>query len=123
MLDFKKKLINTVIDPNAANRSSSTITGKVLNADENSNMCEVSFTDYNGIKKSIKNMHVQLYNKHIIDWFPKVGDVVTISSNQGNYIVTGPSYKNGYNSVRSSLLLKEDTLSSTFNDFMGGVIF
>lgn len=123
MNTFKNKIINDIVNPAESSRGKAIIVGQVTKSDENNNYCSVKFVDKDGMQSNKNNVSVRVYNSGIIDWFPKVGELVNIEESNGTYqIVSKLEY--GYGSgTRSSTELTNDILPESMNSNTGGYIF
>jgi hypothetical protein len=123
MNDVRQKLLSTIVEPAADNRSSSTLTATVTDADEKANTCSISYTRTDGKKMNKDNIPVMLTNKSIIDWFPEKNENVFIQEKTSNIVyITGPANPN-YNDIRKENSLVNDIFSDSFVDTIGGFLF
>lgn len=122
MSEARKALLENIIEPAAYGRSTSVIKARVLEIDEPSNTCKIGYRDKYGKTNEKERIHVKLYNVSIVDWFPKKGDLVLVDQNEDNFVITGP-HANSYQSLKMEKVLKQDVLTDTFIDMVGGFIF
>lgn len=122
MNSIKKLLNENIAEPAASSRSSSTILGEVIESNENNNTCKVRFTNSKGNTDTRSNVLVFVYNKSVIDWFPKVNDSVLLQEKQSVLYIIGPSEQN-HSMLRSQTKLENDVFSDTFLSGMGGHVF
>jgi len=90
---------------------------------EKLNLCSIKFIDKDCNKSNINNVAVQLFNEGMIDWFPQVGDQVSIKGKGSSYIITGKASGEYSSGMRSKNKLKKDILPTSFIDTMGGMLF
>lgn len=122
MNNFKKLFSEKIVEPAASSRSSSTITGEVIEANENNNTCKVKFVNIKGNVDTRDNVQVFVYNKSVIDWFPKNKDQVILQSKANDLYIIGPA-ENNFATIRHQLKLENDIFSDTFTSSIGGYIF
>lgn len=123
MYNIKNKLKNSIVDPAASSRSSLPMTGIIIEANEKLNVCTVEFKEKTGASTVNRNVPVFLYNKNLVDWFPKVGENVIVMNSADSAFISGPAYNDSYSDIRSSIQKENDIYSGTYNDFLGGYIF
>lgn len=123
MNDVRQKIMQTMIEPAADHRSSSTFTGTIIDVNEKTNLCTVKYTRSDGKTINKQNVPVMLTNKGIVDWFPEKNDSVTIQEKNNNTIyILGPS-SSSYDTIRNSISLVNDVFSDSFMDTLGGFLF
>lgn len=122
MNEVRQKLLNSMIEPAADSRSTSTFAGTIISVNEKTNICTVSYTRQDGKKINKDNVPVMLSNKSIIDWFPEEGENVLLQEKNNVTYITGPSCSN-YESIRNSISLVNDVFSDSFVDVLGGFLF
>lgn len=122
MNNIKKKISQSIVDPTAKSRSVSTLEGKVIKSNENSNTCKVEYNDFNGRKETRDSVPVLVYNKSIIDWFPKINEKVLLQEKDEVIYIIGPAMTS-YLNIRSSIKLENDIYSDTFISGIGGYLF
>jgi hypothetical protein len=123
MNELRKKIEEQIVNPAGHLRRSFTIVAKVIKSDERNNLCSVSFIDKDGYKSNKDNVQVKIYNIAIIDWFPKVGELVNVEQN-GDLLVVVSKYEGSYaTDIRPRTEKKKDILSDTCTDTMAGFIF
>ena len=120
--NIKDKIKNKIVEPAANSRSVSTLSAKITKVNEKTNTCDVMYTRIDGTEMRRKNVDVLLTNKSFIDWFPEVNDIVLIQEKNNIVYIIGPSYSN-YDNVRKNIELKNDILSNSYIDTLGGFIF
>lgn len=121
MNDIKNKIRESLIRPIAENTSSTTITGTVTDADEIACICTVKYNNTKGITEEKSGIPIMNYNKNIIDWFPKKGELVVIQLKDEKATILGPADSTA--SLRQKMKLENDIYTDSFFDGMGGYIF
>lgn len=120
--NFKDK-IKDISNNVALNTTYYTCAAYVNKAYEESNVCDITFVDQNGIRQSLEKVPVILSNDGTIGWFPNNNEYVTIEVKNGNYQITSPC-TNGYISqYKHSNDIKTNILTDFFNYTIGGTIF
>lgn len=119
---IRDKIQKNIVNPTTDSRGIANLTGTIQKVNEASNTCQVAYIRFDGKKQIKNNVPVVLTNKGMIDWFPKVGEEVLVQERNERVSIIGPAYSN-YRSVRNGNKLKQDVLTSSYVDSMGGFIF
>lgn len=120
--NIKKLFENNIVEPAAKSRSTSIIEGIAIKVNEKTNLCTIQFNDSTGKTETRENVPVLVYNKNVIDWFPKKNEKVLLQEKDRVLYITGPSYQN-YSNIRSTLKLENDIFSDTLISGIGGYLF
>lgn len=121
-MSIQDKLKKNIVNPTADSRGVANLTGIIKSVNEPANTCEVSYTKFDGKKQIKSGVPLVLTNKGCLDWFPKVGDTVLVQEKNNVLSVIGPAYSD-YGQIRQGNKLKQDVLTNTYVDTMGGYIF
>lgn len=122
MSTFKSRIQKEIVAPAGHIRRTFTIIGTVIESDEKNNFCSVRFIDKDGYMSNKNNVPVVLYNSSIIDWFPKIGELVNIEQN-GELVRIISKYEGAYGiHTRPGTELKKDVLCDSFDSTIAGVI-
>lgn len=99
-----------------------TTMAKVTKADEKNNTCSIQYVDKEGTKRNRDNVTVRLYGSGT-DWFPEVGEKVTIEDSDSSCVIIARCVDNYNMDVRSKMKLKMDIFSDSSGAEPGGNIF
>lgn len=95
---------------------------KVTKADEKNNVCSIQYTDKNGRFRNKDNVSVRLYGSGT-DWFPSVGDFVTVEDSNSGTVIIARHVQNYNMDVRSKMQLSKDIYSDSSGAEPGGTIY
>jgi len=123
MTNFKKKLQEQIVDPAVFNRRNYNVSATITESNEKLNLCSVSFIDKDGKVSNKSNVPLKLYNENVIDWFPQVGDNVSLDITDTTYEIVGRSSGEYSSGIRSQNSLKKDVLPNSFIDTIAGMLF
>ena len=79
---IRDKIKEKIIEPTTSGRSVSMLTGIITSCDEKTNKCSVKYTRQDGKEDNRDNIPIMLSNTGIIDWFPKVNDIVLLQQKE-----------------------------------------
>ena len=95
-----------------------TTKGIVTGSDEINNRCNVIYRDENGKIRSRDNVVVRLYDNGT-GYFPKVGEKVSIQLENDVCVIVARHVGN-YQEITAKMELKQDTMSDSYGDTIGG---
>lgn len=121
MNNLKKIISERIMEPAVKDRSSNILSGVVISANENSNLCKVKFTDNTGHINTLESVPVFIYNKSIIDWFPKENEEVMLQQKGNQIFITGPT-DSDYAMIRNRISLRNDIYAESFFGGIGGYL-
>lgn len=123
MNNLKKLFTENIVEPAADSRSSSIVEGIAVSVNEKTNLCRVKYLDSKGNKETRDSVSVLIYNKGVIDWFPKQNEKVLLQERDRVLYIIGPADGQDYSKVRSQIKLQNDVFSETFIGGIGGYLF
>ena len=121
MNNIKKIISERIMEPAVKSRSSNILSGVVISANEKSNLCKVKITDDTGHINTLEGVPVFIYNKSIIDWFPKENESVMLQQKGNQIFITGPT-DSDYSMIRNRISLRNDIYAETFFGGIGGYL-
>lgn len=119
MSDFKKKLLQEVVNPAKESSRVGILTGVVVES-RNSNSCKVDFSDKDGNSYKNKKLRIRTYDDSM--WCPNEGDTVLIEQNKNEYEVVG-KFVDDWESQKKSMELTADVYTNYTIDNMPGSIY
>lgn len=121
-MSINDKIKKNIVNPTADSRGVTNLTGVIKSINEAGNTCEVSYSKFDGKKQIKSGVPLVLTNKGCLDWFPKVGENVLVQEKNNVLTIIGPAFSD-YGQIRQGNKLKQDVLTNTYVDTMGGYIF
>jgi hypothetical protein len=121
-MGLKEKIRQQIAEPAVHNRSSQYTVAKVTQSNEKNNTCSISFIDKNGQPRTASGVQMRLYNQSMIDWFPKVNELVNINDSGGIYEIVSKYTENYAATARCGTELKRDIHSSICNSTGGFIL-
>ena len=124
-MSFKNKIDSKIILPaRESGESMPRTVGVILDISEKTNECVVRYPDARGVLVAKSNVPIRGYTNSPLDWFPEIGDTVTVEVNGKAVIVTGlletrnTIYTKGRNYLKNDIYTDNLTCNT-----VGGCIF
>ena len=122
MNEIRNKIQKDIVEPAANSRRLTLQVGTVIKANKNANTCNISYVRNDGKKINQNNVPVICNNISTVAWFPKDNEKVLIQTMEESIYIYGPSYER-YEQIKNKIKLKQDILSDSNTDVLGGFIF
>jgi len=117
---LKQKLKDSILLPASESRREVSTIAKVTSVNERNNTCSINYINKQGYKSNKFNVYVKIYNKNILDWFPKINDYVNIIERSDTVIIDSPCEVGYDTSIRPMNSLRQDIHPSS--SIIGGII-
>ena len=122
MYSIKDKIRNNIVSPTLEDRVEKILVGKIISANEYTNLCHIKYKDFNGNFAQANNVEVIISTPNLIGWFPEEKDIVVIEQQRDKLFIIGPYIENYALHVRDKLQLNSDIYPESAGDTFSGYI-